>query len=490
MYRGRGGGTFHSSPGPSQTGKFAATKDESLGSAKAIYQGRDRKILEATDAEYLGRPPLGKELINVSLVLPGNELTPDGMSQLETLNAIRRKYQVYITCDEQQHVLRIHGDSLPRLQKALEEINWAIRDIRLSENNVHGDWLLQKPTNAVISGTMRAALGDRPHFLSTSPGLIDSYSALDHHLPQLTSKMAMSAEGLMALKQTMGLRVNFGRAILGQRKKGVPDEITYAELSKLMERYSHRGGGRFEHRLKNVEKAEQLVRFILQPSSGVCKGLGDIKRGCEVTVVANGLEIKTEADYPSRRGIELTMVRATKLETRARLNWTGVAPDMQYDWSFRADAWDQVDVPPDFKDLAKRVLLVVSPDDDAFLPILNVNTAKLAMLDDKITEIRAGSWAVVPFKETDYVLKINITKTLKGALNAEKAEVTWGVELYAPHWEENVNHASGGRKDWGEGLENIWMEGNDLESRLGCFMRTILEAQALLNKANPDAALI
>ncbi|KAF5662592.1 hypothetical protein FHETE_7876 [Fusarium heterosporum] len=489
MHRGRGGGASRSAAGALQTGKFAAKQDDSLRSAKSICQGRDRKILEATDAEYLGRPPLGKELINVSLVLPGNELIPRAMDKPETLNAIRRKYQVYITRDE-HHVLGIYGNSLPCLQKALKEINWAIRDMRLSENKTRVVFLLQKPTNAVISGTVWAALGDRPHFISTSPGLADNYSALDHHLPQLTSKMATSAEGLMALTKTMGLRVDFGRVIVGQRKKGTPDEITYAGLSELMGLYSSRGGGSFEYKLKNVEKAEQLVQFILQPSSGVCKSLGDIKRGYGVTVVANKLEIKTEADYPPKRGIGFTTVQATRLESFARLNWTVAAPDMQYDWSFRVDAWDQIDVPLEFKDLAKRVLLVVSLDGDAFLPVLNVNTAKLAMLDEEITEIRAGSWAVVPFKETDYVLKINVTKILKGVRTAEKAEVTWGVELYAPHWEENVNHASGGRKDWGKGLENIWMEGHDLESRLGCFMRTILEVQALLNKATANATLI
>ncbi|KAF4994859.1 hypothetical protein FGRMN_5518 [Fusarium graminum] len=489
MHRGRGGGASRSAAGSSQARKFAVKQDDSLRSAKSIYQGRDRKILEATDAEYLGRPPLGKELINVSLVLPGNELIPRAMDKPETLNAIRRKYQVYITHYE-HHVFGIHGDSLPRLQKALEEINWAIRDMRLSENNARANFLLQKPTNAVISGTLRAALGDRPHFLSTSPGSVGNHSALDHHLPQLTSKMANSAEDLMALKKTLGLRVDFGRVIVGQRKKGTPDETTYAGLSELLGRYSSRGGGRFEHKLKNFEKAEHLVQFILQPSSEVCKNHGDIKRGYEVTVVANELEIKTEADYPSKRGIELTMVRATKSESLARLNWIVAAPDMQYDWNFRIDAWDQRDVPLEFKDLAKRVLLVVSPDDDAFLPVLNVNTAKLAMLDEEITEIRAGSWVVVPFKESDYVLKINVTKTLKGARTGETAEITWGVELYAPHWEENVNHASGGRRDWGKGLENIWMEGHDLESRLGCFVRTILEVQTLLNEATAYMTLI
>lgn len=35
--------------------------------AKSINQVRDRKLREAEDAEYLGRPPPGKELIIVRL---------------------------------------------------------------------------------------------------------------------------------------------------------------------------------------------------------------------------------------------------------------------------------------------------------------------------------------------------------------------------------------------------------------------------------------
>jgi hypothetical protein len=78
----------------------------------------------------------------------------------------------------------------------------------------------------------------------------------------------------------------------------------------------------------NAEKAEQLLQFILRPSSDICKVLEDVRRGCEITIVANGLEIKTEADYPSHGRIQLTMVRATRAESWARLNWTVAAPDM------------------------------------------------------------------------------------------------------------------------------------------------------------------
>lgn len=58
----------------------------------------------------------------------------------------------------------------------------------------------------------------------------------------------------------------------------------------------------------------------------------DMRRGCEVVVVANGLQIKTEADYNPQR-MQLAMVRATRPETRARWSWTTAAPDMYVNYS-------------------------------------------------------------------------------------------------------------------------------------------------------------
>ncbi|KAF9767912.1 hypothetical protein IL306_014852 [Fusarium sp. DS 682] len=310
---------------------------------------------------------------------------------------------------------------------------------------------------------------------------------MDEHLPKLASDLTSSSEGLMALNKTMGLRVNFGHVMIGKRPRGDKNRTTYPEFARLMNMYSSRGGAIFENRLGDAGKAEQLLQYISRPEAGICKNMQDMRRGCEVVVVADGLQIKTEADYNPQL-MQLAMVRATKPEPWARWNWTVAAPDMEHDWNIRMDAWDKVDVPHEFRDLPKRVSIIFKPDEATILPVPEVNTIKLAGLDEQITEIRARSWAIIPFKESDYVLKINITKTLKGSRTIREKNITWGVELYAPHWEESVNHASGGRKDWGKGLENIWEEGDDLQSRLGCFVRTILEVQALLDRVHADTA--
>ncbi|KAF4969121.1 hypothetical protein FSARC_3588 [Fusarium sarcochroum] len=512
MYRGGGRGNsrarggFQPSTEPAISKNFASTKNDHMPTARSMVQKKDDKVRQAEDVEFLGHPPPDRDLIQVSLttkaklqvssesnkiikvthVLPGKELIPQGLDHPGALDDIRRKYRVYITRDK-PNVLDIRCESMSRLQQALQAINWVIRDMRLSNEGDVTLFLAQTPTNAILSDMIRAKLGARPYFVSPSLNSASNTSALDDHLHQLGMSMASSVERLTGFNKTMGFRVNFGRLIIGKRKKG-HDEITYSDLTKLMDAYSNRGGATFEHRLKDVEKAEQLLQFLVRPEVMVCNGPDDIKRGCEVIVATQGQEIKAEADYTSDQGTQLAMVRATKPESSAPLSWTIAAPDMQYDWNFRVDAWDQVDIPPEFKDLAKKVVLIVKPDEGILLPVPSMTTTKLASLDGQITHIKARSWAIVPFKETDYVLKISITKTLKGVRAEGEPDITWGLELYAPHWDESVNHASGGRKDWGKGLENIWTEGHDLKSRLEGFIGTVLEVQALLNRVHTDAA--
>ncbi|KAF4974506.1 hypothetical protein FZEAL_8602 [Fusarium zealandicum] len=448
--------------------------------AKSILQVREDHVRKAEDDEYQGSPPSDKNLTQ--------HLLPQGLDELETLNSIRRAHRVYIT-REKPNVLDIRCDSAYRLQQALQAINWAIRDMRLSNDHSTVRFLVQKPTNAIISDMIKAELGMRPHFVSRSPQSISNASAMNGHLQQLAAEITNSAESLMALNKTVGMRVNFGHLVIGKRKKGSQDEISHDDFVKLMDMYTVRGGGSFETKLQDASKAEKFLQFLVNSEQLACNDLGDVKKDCEVTVVAQGQEIKANAENMQGQRMQLSMVRTTKPETWGRLNWTVAAPDMQYDWSFRVDAWEKVDTPTGFKELAQKVWLVADANEDALFSVPHINTARLAMLDNEISQIRVKSSARVPYRETPYAIEVNVTKTLKGSHTRGEPEITWGVELYAPHWDESVNHASGGRKNWGKKMENIWWdEGPDVKSRLGGFFGTILEVQALLNRAGLDAA--
>jgi hypothetical protein len=185
--------------------------------------------------------------LQATLVLPGQHFLPIALDEPGALDDIRRKYRVYITRDV-PNILEIHCDSIHRLQQAFEAVNWRIRDMRLSNDSSPARFFVQKPTEATVTDMIRLELGARPFFLSKTSNLVTNTSAMDEHLPKLASDLASSAEGLMALTKTMGLRVNFGHIIIAKRPRGTEDEITYTDFVRLMNMYPSRGGASIETR--------------------------------------------------------------------------------------------------------------------------------------------------------------------------------------------------------------------------------------------------
>ena len=262
----RGKGRFPPSTRPSTLEKFASTKGDQMPTAKSMRQEKDNKIRQAEEAEYLGRPPDNKELIQVKFgilplfptsnidtifqvthILPGKELLPSGLDDPGVFDNIRKEYRVYITRNV-PNVLIISCESMPRLRKALHAINWAIRNMRLSNDSTNISLLVQNPTNAPVSNLIQARLGTRPYFDSRNPELLNNSTAMDRHLSQLTTEINSSSEGLIALNKTLGLRVNFGHVVITKKKRGAQDEISHSDLVDLMRVYSRRGGAVFHTR--------------------------------------------------------------------------------------------------------------------------------------------------------------------------------------------------------------------------------------------------
>jgi hypothetical protein len=174
-------------------------------------------------------------------------LLPPELDEPGALDGIRRQYGVYIT-RVKPNVLDLRCESIGRLQEALRAINWALRDMRLSNEHASVRFLVQRPTNAIISDMISVELGKRPAFLSPSPSLVSNMSSMNDHLPQLASDMAISAEGLMGVSKNMTFRINFGHLTIGKKKKGSEDEVSIGNFTKLMDMYSVRGGASFEPR--------------------------------------------------------------------------------------------------------------------------------------------------------------------------------------------------------------------------------------------------
>lgn len=125
------------------------------------------------------------------------------------------------------------------------------------------------------------------------------------------------------------------------------------------------------------------------------------------------------------------------------------------------------------------------------LKVPNVNTSGLGDLQNEVGETRLKSSVLIPYKTTPYIIEVSVTKKWNKAQTREESETTWGVELYASHWDESINYVCGGerRKDWGQGLNQMW-PGDEpgLEPRFGGFLQTILEVQALLEDVPSEEA--
>ncbi|KAF7540644.1 hypothetical protein G7Z17_g12152 [Cylindrodendrum hubeiense] len=447
-HRGRGGargGAF----APKAAGEKAWSKDKAMGTAKSMADNGRQRARRFEDDEFLGRPPPGRDLI-----LPG------------ALNDIRRAHKVYIT-NVQPNILDIHCESMSRMQQAVHALNWAIHDLRLSNEHPPVRFLVQEPTNADIKDMIRVEIGSRPRFTSRCPTLVNNSSAMETHIQRLCIEIPNSANTLMALNKNMKMRVNFGHLDVRSRNTRGRDEITHDEFVKLLSMYSVRGGASLE-----------------------TNGHQDVTQGCEVTLVVQGMEIKADAMDPVGENTQLSTFRAVRSEAWGRLNWTVVAPDMQYDWNLRVDAWDDEDIPLAFKDLSQKLLLTVNSTQDLsdLIRIPHISTHKLGDLRGHVGQLKLKTSATIPYKTTPYVIEISITKIWKGACTTDEPDITWGIEFYAAHWDESIMHVSGGdnRKDWGQGLENIW-PGDEpgLESRFRQFVGTVLEMQALLDGACP-----
>ncbi|KAH7136603.1 hypothetical protein EDB81DRAFT_886707 [Dactylonectria macrodidyma] len=483
-HRGRGGARGKPfAPRPAGEGREASwSKEKSMGTAKSMKHNNIQKARKVEDNEFLGPPPpMDTNMVQHRL--------PRGLDEPGALDDIRKAHKVYIT-NVKPNVLDLRCDSISRMQQAIHALNWAIHDLRLSNDHPPARFLVQEPTNADINGMVRVEIGSRPRFASRSPTLVDNSAAMDKHLVDLAADLPKSADTIMALNKSMKMRVNFGQLLVRARNTRGRDEITHDEFVKLLNMYSIRGGASLETKLPEVAKAEQVIQYLVDPEQGICNDQLEVCQSWEVTLVSQGLEVKADGLGPLGTQIQLSMPRSTRPEAWGRLNWTVVAPDMHYDWNLRVDAWDDEDVPGELRDFFSKVKLTMNSTQvtSAAIRIPHISTHKLGKARDTIGQLKLKSSATIPYKSTPYVIEVSVTKAWQGSCTTDEPETTWGIEVYAAHWDESIMHTSGDdhRKDWGQGLKNMWPGDQPaLEARFEEFLDAVLEIQALLQRACP-----
>ncbi|KAI5462981.1 hypothetical protein BGZ63DRAFT_412686 [Mariannaea sp. PMI_226] len=456
-----------------------------MATAKSMMDANRQKQRRAEDEEYLGSPSKEADLIQARLVIPGKQMLPAGLDEPGALDDIRKMYQAYITFME-PNVLDIQCKSISQLQQAVHAINWALHDMRRSVELPPVKFFVQQPAKASINDMVRVVIGCRPQFTSHLSMPSNNILALEKCLPKMSTDIASSADNLMALNKQLKMRVNFGCLNIRARNTKGRDEISYHEFVKLMDMYSIRGGASLRTRLPEAKEAEQLIWYLVDPERNICGGPEELMHGYEVTLAVQDQEIKAESMEPMGQRMQLSMVRAIRPEAWAHLNWIVAAPDRAYDWSLTVNAWENLDTPAGFNDLSKKLKIEVDQDWESILKIPKVDTRQLGDLQNQIRQIGVKSSVVIPYKLTPYVIEINITRAWQEGRMSDEPQVTWGIEFYASHWDESINHVCGGerRKDWGQGLKSIWPgDEPSLGLRFEEFLQTVLEVQSILEDA-------
>ncbi|KAF7551713.1 hypothetical protein G7046_g7645 [Stylonectria norvegica] len=476
---------------PREKARAAFGKGVKAGSFKSKIDADRRTARQVQDEEHLGVPPDNPNLFQARLVIPGKHMLPRGLDEPTALNDIRQAHKAYIT-NVEPNVLDIRCETITGLQKAVKAINWAIHGLRLSNDHPIVRFLVQEPTNADADGVIAIELGKRPCFTSRSSILCDNSTAMDVALQRLPSELATSAEALRALTKDVKMRVNFAHLVVDRKKKGSQSEMTYPEFVKLMNVYSERGGARFPTALANPSEAERLLQYLCNADQGICGGREDMLHAHEVTLVVDDIELKTDILGGNKPKPTLSSPRVTKPEAWGRLNWTVAAPDMNFDWNLRIDAWEKgINIPLGFEGFEKKLVVTPGKNSSRYIQIPQLSTLRLGDLMSRVSQTRLRSSVKITFKDTPYILEVSVTKVWNGGRTTTEPEVSWGIEFYGVHWDEGINYVSAGerRKDWGEGLVNIW-SGSDpsLGVRFGDFIRTVLQVQAVLNGAGSFAA--
>lgn len=101
--------------------------------------------------------------------------------------------------------------------------------------------------------------------------------------------------------------------------------------------------------------------------------------------------------------------------------------------------------------------------------------------NDRIYLTRLKTSFIAEFQDSPYVLEISITQEWEGLKTSVKEKkIIWQMDFYGKHWDSAMNQVNpvDQRKDFGEGLKNIWVGTDpDLMKRFQIFLETFLKVQ-------------
>jgi hypothetical protein len=143
-----------------------------------------------------------------------------------------------------------------------------------------------------------------------------------------------------------------------------------------------------------------------------------------------------------------------------------------FDWCLRAETWGDKTVSEDVLGLLKTIKRRDRCNEDEFnflQPSEVVLTKDPGYWNSNICQTRLKTSFIAEFQDSPYVLEISISQVWEALkTRAPEEKIIWQMEFYGKHWDSALNQVNpvDQRKDFGEGLKNIWVGSDpDLEKR-------------------------
>ncbi|KAL6887862.1 hypothetical protein GGI43DRAFT_426006 [Trichoderma evansii] len=459
-------------------------------SAKAQIHDMRQVAVAAAAGDYRGSPPAGRDLIEAIFVtspdwgINATELMADDRG----MDGIRKRHQVWIVGDwpTNPSVLKIFSESVTNLQAAINTLNQRFHDARISRDLLTWVVIPQKSSRITDDTRIRVYPKGRPRVSKqfTDPDDVSKTAAA--LLQELRPHIQAATKCLASTTSEVRMRVSFGLLCVERIKKDQANLVNWVEYAALVKQYSREGGLPFCTRFLEYPLANSFITRML-----AFDGIGDLRLDRESTRRTRTLFLTM------MHGTEVTVENWTDGESaisRAKLgngyptpyiDWIVTAPEMMFDWSLHAETWGYKSVPEDLLELLKTLkhedIYDTNVDNNVLAPSRVVVTKDPKDWKDKIHLTRLKTSFIAEFQDSPYVLEISMTQEWEGLrTRAPEKKIIWQMEFYGKHWDSEMNQVNplDLRKDFGEGLKNIWVGTDpDLWVRFSSFLQDFLKVQ-------------
>ncbi|KAK6443822.1 hypothetical protein FP744_10000070 [Trichoderma asperellum] len=458
-----------------------------------------RQVTAAVAAgDYRGKPPAGRDLIEALFVTsPDWDINAsEFMADDKRMDGIRKRHQVWIVRDwpTNPSVLKIFSESVTNLQAAINTLNQTFHDERISKDLLTWVIIPQKSSRITEDTRIRLYPNERPRVSRqfTEPNDIPKTAAAI--LQELRPHIQAATKCLKSATCEIKMRVSFGLLCVERFKKDQANLVNWDEYVALVKDYSRRCGLPFTTRFREYRLANSFITRMLEYDS-----IGDLRLDHKSTrrtytlflTMMHGKELVVE--NWSNDESALSRAKLGNGYPRPYIDWIVTAPDMMLDWSLHAETWGYESVPNDLLELLKtlRHNIRYNEDENNFLlPSQVVVTKDPRDWKDQIYLTRLKTSFIAEFQDSPYVLEISMTQEWQGLkTRAPEQKVIWQMDFYGKHWDSAMNQVNpvDQRKDFGEGLRNIWVGTDpDILNRFSEFLESFLKVQQQVDFPEED----